>query len=158
MKSKHLKARIEMCLALAGCSNCPRRGFGAVIVDPKSNVLRVDGYNGAPRGGGSLCGGEVCLRNEQQIPSGTRIEVGCHHAEFNAICNAARLGVAVDGAWLIVNGEPCILCAKLIHHAGLTKVICVTEGYAGANGVDYLRSHNIEVEYTSGPKDPRLEK
>lgn len=157
MKSKHLQARIQQCLAIAECSNCPRRKFGAVIVDPERNVVLIDGYNGAPRGGGSLCGGELCLRDEMKIPSGTSIEIGCHHAEMNALCNAAALGVAIKGAYLIVNGEPCLMCAKMLHHAGIARVICVTEGYAGKNGVSYLVGHGVEIVYVSGPKDPRLE-
>ncbi|HVK68201.1 MAG TPA: deaminase [Polyangium sp.] len=156
MKAKHLRIRIEQCLALAKASNCPRRKFGALLLDPDRNVILMDGYNGGPRGGGDLCGGDVCLRDSMQIPSGTRMEIGCHHAEMNVVCNAAASGVATRGAWIIVTGEPCILCAKLIHHAGITKVIVVAEGYAGENGVEYLIRHGIVVETTEGPKDPRL--
>jgi len=115
----------------------------------------MDGYNGGPRGGGHLCGGDECLRETQSIKSGTRVEVGCHHAEMNVVCNAAASGVATRGAWMIVNGEPCMMCAKLIHHAGIAKVIVVDGGYAGANGVDYLRQHDVGVDTAEGPKDPR---
>ena len=66
------------------------------------------------------------------------MEIGCHHAEMNVICNAAAGGVPTRGAWLLVTGEPCLMCAKLIHHAGITKVIVVGGGYAGENGVGYL--------------------
>lgn len=156
MKPKHLQIRIEQCLALAKASNCPRRKFGALLLDPERNVILMDGYNGGPRGGGELCGGDACLRDTMNIKSGTRMEIGCHHAEMNVICNAAASGVATRGAWIIVTGEPCVLCAKLIHHAGITKVIVVTEGYAGENGVDYLKRHGVQVEATDGPKDPRL--
>ena len=31
-------------------SNCPRRKFGALLVDPERNVVLMDGYNGGPRG------------------------------------------------------------------------------------------------------------
>ena len=58
MKDKHLGIRIEQCLALAKASNCPRRKFGALLVDPDRNVVLMDGYNGGPRGGGELCGGD----------------------------------------------------------------------------------------------------
>ena len=115
----------------------------------------MDGYNGGPRGGGRLCGGEVCLRDDEKIISGTRVEVGCHHAEMNVICNAAANGVPTDGAWLIVTGEPCMMCAKLIHHAGIEQVVIVEGGFMGANGVEYLKQHGIMVETTEGPKDPR---
>ena len=155
MKEKHLKIRIEQCLALAKASNCPRAKFGSLLVDPDRNVILMDGYNGGPRGGGDLCGGEVCLRDTENVVSGTRVEVGCHHAEMNEICNAAANGVPTKNAWLIVTGEPCMMCAKLIHHAGVTRVIVVDGGFGGANGVDYLNSHGVVVQMTDGPKDPR---
>ena len=155
MKEKHILIRVQQCLALANASNCPRRKFGALLLDPERNVILMDGYNGGPRGGGRLCGGEVCLRDVQQVESGTRIEIGCHHAEMNLVCNAAANGVPCRGAWLIVTGEPCAMCAKLIHHAGITRVLVVEGGYMGANGVTYLRDHGVEVVTVQGPPDPR---
>jgi dCMP deaminase len=156
MKEKHLKIRIEQCLTLAKASNCTRRKFGALLLDPSRNVILMDGYNGGPRGGGELCGDDICLRDADDVKSGTMIEVGCHHAEMNVVCNAAAGGVATRGAWLIVTGEPCTMCAKLIHHAGIAKVVVVDGGYGGANGVEYLESHGVEVQKVEGPKDPRL--
>jgi dCMP deaminase len=156
MKEKHVRIRVEQCLALAKASNCPRRKFGALLLDPERNVILMDGYNGGPRGGGTLCGGDVCLRDTQGVESGTRMEIGCHHAEMNVICNCAASGVPTKGAWILVTGEPCMMCAKLIHHAGITKVILVGGGYAGANGVEYLREHGVDVESVDGPRDPRL--
>ncbi len=157
MKEKHVRIRIEQCLALANASNCPRRKFGALLLDPERNVVLMDGYNGGPRGGGELCGGDACLRDTMQVKSGTRMEVGCHHAEMNVICNAAASGVACRGAWLIVTGEPCLMCAKMIHHAGITRVLIVEGGYAGENGVRYLEQHGVQIQTVIGPKDPRLE-
>jgi dCMP deaminase len=156
VKDKHIRIRVEQCLALAKASNCPRRKFGALLLDPHRNVVLMDGYNGGPRGGGDLCGGDVCLRDTLAVTSGTRMEIGCHHAEMNVICNAAANGVATSGAWLIVTGEPCMLCAKLIHHAGITRVLVVQGGDAGDNGVSYLRHHHVAVEDLEGPQDPRL--
>lgn len=157
MKEKHVRIRIEQCLALAKASNCVRRTFGAMLVDPDRNVVLMDGYNGGPRNGGRLCGGEICLRDAQHVESGTRMEVGCHHAEMNVICNAAAGGVPTRGAWLIITGEPCVLCSKLIHHAGISRVLVVRGGYMGANGVEYLEAHGVEVAWVDGPTDPRLE-
>lgn len=207
MKPKHIQIRIEQCLALSKASNCPRRKFGALLLNPERNTILVDGYNGAPRGGGELCGGTWCHRNGlkpedltihgadmegchikmfgkhiclpdgrpiylrkdaeehraallakyRPIKSGTCMEIGCHHAEMNVICNAAASGTESQGAWLIVTGEPCLMCSKLIHHAGIAKVIVVAGGYMGENGVDYLRAHGVEVQAVEGPTDPRLE-
>jgi len=156
MKEKHIRIRIEQCLSLAAASNCPRRKFGALLLDPSRNVILMDGYNGGPRGGGELCGGDVCFRDTMGVQSGTRMEIGCHHAEMNVVCNAAASGVATRGAWMIVTGEPCMMCAKMIHHAGIGKVIVVSKGYAGENGIDYLLKHGVDVEAVEGPQDPRL--
>jgi deoxycytidylate deaminase len=91
------------------------------------------------------------------IKSGTMMERGCHHAEMNVVCNAAASTVSCTGAWLIVLAEPCMMCAKMIHHAGIKKVILVDGGYAGGkDGVEYLRANGVEVEEVAGPKDPRL--
>ena len=127
-----------------------------MLLDPERNVVLMDGYNGGPRGGGELCAGEKCAREEQGISSGTRMEVGCPHAEMNVICNAAANGVPTRGAWLIVTGEPCLLCAKLIHHAGIRKVLLVDGGYAGENGLQYLQEHGVLLQRVQGPRDPRL--
>lgn len=155
MKDKHIRIRIKQCLALAEASNCPRRKFGALLIDPDRNVILMDGYNGGPRGGGALCDGDSCKRDSLKVVSGTRMEIGCHHAEMNVICNAAANGVSTRGAWLIITGEPCLLCAKLIHHAGIERVLVVDGGYVGENGVSYLQSHAVKVVPVEGPKDPR---
>lgn len=204
MKPKHLEIRIEQCLSLAKASNCTRRKFGALLLDPKRNVVLVDGYNGGPRGGADLCGEDFCFREglkpeditfgeswdgrssgctflvkgkilghhsvdfaQQRKPkmlamyppieSGTRVEIGCVHAEMNVICNAAAGGVKSAGAWLFVTGEPCLQCAKLIHHAGIVHVVVVAGGYLGANGIEYLNRHKVKVTYVDGPQDPRLQ-
>lgn len=155
MKPKHLKIRFEQCLALAKASNCLRLKCAAILIDPRRNVILMDGYNGGPRGGGELCGGDTCTRDDLNIPSGQRQEVGCHHAEVNVICNAAAAGVSTMGAWLIITGEPCLMCAKMVHHAGITKILLVKGGYIGENGMEYLKENGVEIEYVEGPKDPR---
>lgn len=156
MKTKHLRARIQQCVQIGEASNCPRRKFGAMLIDPERNTVIMDAYNGGPRGGGDLCGGKVCLRNIENVVSGTKAEVGCHHAEMNVICNTAAANVSSRGAHLIVTGEPCMMCAKLIHHAGITRVYIVEGGFRGDNGVSYLETHDIAVELVDGPQDPRV--
>lgn len=155
MKEKHIRARIEQCLSLASLSPCRRRSFGAMLIDPATNSIIADGYNGTTRGSPyPLCGGDVCER--EGIQSGTRLELGCHHAESNALANAARRGAATAGAWLIVSGEPCLMCSKQLLHAGIVRVYCVRNGYAGGGaGPVFLDAHGVMIIYTTGPKDPR---
>ena len=156
MKDKHLKIRIQQCLALAEASNCPRRTFGALLVDPQRNVVLMDGYNGGPRGGGRLCGGEECLRDTMNIESGTRVEIGCHHAEMNLICNAAANGVPTNNAWLIVSGEPCMMCAKPFITPALSAWSSSMEA-SWARTAWATWNHGVEIQRTEGPKDPRAE-
>jgi dCMP deaminase len=117
-----------------------------VIVDPVNNMIIATGYNGYIRGGSSHCGGEgICLREEMGIESGTRFEIGCIHAEENVMINAARQGVSTVGAWLFVNGNPCILCARRMVQAGIKKVFIREVGYP-SDGIDVLRKNDVEVE------------
>ena len=75
---------------------------------------------------------------------------------MTVVCHCAASGVATKGAWLVVTGEPCMMCAKMIHHAGLTRVIVVGGGYAGENGLGYLEKHRVTVQTGGGPRGPRL--
>lgn len=122
-------------------STCPRGQVGAVIFNPHNYVIIADGYNGPPRKAGSLCGGDSCVR---KCPSGTQIQIGCHHAEMNAICNAARQGASTLGMAIAITCEPCLLCAKLIHHAGIELVIHDSKGYS-PDGVEYLKSNGVKL-------------
>lgn len=139
--NKHFNLRLEGARLLAKMSSCPRGQVGAVIFNPVNYVIIADGYNGPPRKGGKLCGGATCIR---KCPSGTEIQLGCHHAEMNAICNAARQGASTLGAAIAITCEPCLLCAKLIHHAGIELVIYDSKGYS-SEGVEYLKSHGVEM-------------
>lgn len=97
------------------------------------------------------------LERHPGVKSGTHMEVGCHHAEMNVICNAAANGVSCSGAWMICLAEPCMMCAKMVHHAGIAHIIVVDGGYLGGKeGLQYLRDHGIKVTEVEGPKDPRL--
>ena len=147
LKSKYISTRIEQCHVLAKQSSCPRRQIAAVIIDPETNSIISDGYNGPPRGGGSLCREGVCLRDTMNLESGTNLEIGCHHAELNCILNAARVGNKTSGKVMICTAEPCLMCAKAIHHAGIIEVVVDAGGYAGAvrNGVEYLRNNGVWV-------------
>lgn len=144
MKDKFLRFRISQCLALSQLSPCSRRKFGAVIVNPQSNAVIAEGYNGTPRGSkNDLCGASGCLRD--CVQSGTRLEVGCHHAEANALMNALRNGTDIRGSVMIVSGEPCLMCAKLIHHSGIQKVYTIEGSYSALDGVQYLNDNEIDV-------------
>ena len=102
-------------------TTCIRRAVGAVIV--KDNRILATGYNGVPRGM-AHCAEVGCLREQMGVPSGQRHEI-CRglHAEQNAIIQAARYGINIDGATIYVNTQPCVVCAKMIINSGITEVV-----------------------------------
>ena len=65
----------------------------------------------------------ICIRKQLNIPSGQRYELcRASHAEFAAICQAAKKGISIDGSTLYCTCFPCIICAKAIISAGIKKV------------------------------------
>ena len=152
MKEKLLTVRIKQCSSLSEVSPCPRRKVGAIIIDPSDGVVVSDGYNGTPRGSKNvLCGGDFCLRNSEEVKSGTQNDIGCHHAEMNAILNSARRGQSTLGKWLIVSCSPCLMCAKAIHHAGITKTIISNIPDSHTEGLTYLKENKVEILFHSFP-------
>jgi dCMP deaminase len=61
---------------------------------------------------------------------------------MNAILNATRTGNSTLGKWLIVNCDPCLMCAKAIHHSGIIRVYCPKVGGAGLH---YLKENSVET-------------
>ena len=115
---------MEMAEMVGSWSSCYRKGrnIGAVIVRDKR--ILTTGYNGAPAGLISCAEKGECMRDKLGIPSGTRHEL-CYaiHAEQNALIQAAKLGVSVEGATLYCTHQPCTICTKLIINAGIARIV-----------------------------------
>ena len=120
---------MELADTISGWASCykPDRKIGAVIV--RDQRIMTTGYNGAPQGMKTCREKGYCLRRKLNIPSGTRAEV-CYaiHAEQNAIIQAAKLGVCIEGATLYCTHQPCSVCAKMIVNAGIKRVV-YEQGY-----------------------------
>ncbi len=103
---------MNLALQAATRSTCPRKHVGAVIVRDKS--ILSTGYNGSIRGA-PHCDEAGCL-----IENGHCVRTV--HAEANAIVQAARNGVRLEGAEIYVTASPCFGCFKLIVNAGIRTV------------------------------------
>ena len=125
-------------------STCLRRHVGAVIVQNKHVI--ATGYNGAPRGLKHCAEIGGCLREELNVPSGERHEL-CRalHAEQNAIIQAAKLGVSIDGATLYCTHQPCSVCARMIINAGIKRVV-YQEGYPDDFTLELFAEAGIQLE------------
>jgi dCMP deaminase len=100
-------------------SKDPKCQVGAVIVSADKVVLTT-GFNGLPRG----------VDDDRQILEDTdeKLKVICH-AEQNAIINAARVGIAVQGASIYVTKFPCLACCNSIIQAGIERVFTLDDRY-----------------------------
>lgn len=102
-------------------SNCSRRHVGAVIV--RDNHIVSTGYNGTPYHT-TNCFDGGCPRCNTAHKTGEKLEEClCVHAEQNAICQAARLGNAIDGGTIYVTCSPCLTCLKLLINSGIQSVV-----------------------------------
>jgi len=129
-------------------STCLRRQVGAILVKER-NILAT-GYNGVPSGI-SHCDAAGCLRERLKVPSGERHEL-CRglHAEQNAIIQAARHGININGSTLYCTTMPCIICTKMIINAGITTVV-YSEGYADELAREMIAETGINViQFTGG--------
>ena len=139
---------LKVASVVAERSTCRRHHVGAVAV--KDKHILATGYNGAPFGLKD-CLELGCLRDEMNIPSGTRHEI-CRgiHAEQNVIIQASLHGVSLEGATVYVTHTPCVLCAKMLVNAKIRRFVTFGE-YADDAFADLFKEAGIEFEVQERP-------
>lgn len=110
-------------------STCLAFPVGAVIVKNKQVV--ATGYNGSPSGSVHCTAQGYCYPGLSSCDASKDLPSRAVHAEANAIAQAAKHGVATDGAKIYVTLEPCLSCLKLIISAGIREVIFETSFNSG---------------------------
>ena len=122
-----------MALEWAKLSHCERKQVGALIV--KDRMIISDGFNGTPSGF------DNCCEDENGV---TKWEV--LHAEANAILKVASSTQSASGATLYITLSPCQQCSKLIHQAGITRVVYSKE-YKDTSGIQFLKKAGVKTQY-----------
>ncbi len=128
---KYDKAYLRMAYEWGKLSHCKRKQVGALIV--KERMIISDGYNGTPTGF------DNCCEDEDGI---TKWEV--LHAEANAILKVAGSTQSSQGATLYITLSPCKECSKLIHQAGIKRVV-YSQAYKDTSGLDFLEKAGVEL-------------
>ena len=138
----------KIAFLVAERSTCRRHHVGAVVV--RDRHILTTGYNGAPSGVKD-CLELGCLRDERGITSGERHEV-CRaiHAEQNAVIQAGLHGVSIQGATIYCTHSPCILCAKILVNAKISRMV-VCGAYPDEDARILLREAGIEFERLDRP-------
>jgi dCMP deaminase len=125
-------------------ATCDRGRSGCVIV--KDKRILCTGYVGSPPGF-SHCSEVGHMMKKIVDDDGTERQhcVRTIHAEQNAICQAARYGITLDGTTLYCTMEPCRVCTMLIISVGIAKVIAKKKYHAAGESRELLREAGIPL-------------
>lgn len=121
---------MTMARLIAQRSYDPSLKVGAVIVNDENTTILSHGYNGNYRGGPH--------ERESQIPG----QSGMIHAELNALIKLDYH--SLQKKYMYVTHSPCIMCAKAIINARISKVIYESE-YRDASGIALLKNTGVDV-------------
>jgi len=130
---KYDKAYLRIADEWGKLSFCERRQVGAIIV--KDRMIISDGFNGTPTGFENFCEDEEGYTKWYVL-----------HAEANAILKVAASTQSCMGATLYITLSPCKECSKLIHQAGIVRVV-YNKGYKDDSGLLFLTKAGIDVKH-----------
>ncbi|MCF8298109.1 MAG: cytidine/deoxycytidylate deaminase family protein [Saprospiraceae bacterium] len=139
---------MEIADTVATRATCDRGRSGCVIV--KNRQILVSGYVGSPKGLPHC--DDVGHQMKQVVHEDGKITNHCVrtvHAEQNAICQAAKLGIALDGSTLYCRMTPCRTCAMLIINCGIERVVCEKKYHAGAESEEMFKIAGVQLDYFS---------
>ena len=104
---------MQIAQVVSSRATCDRKHVGALLV--RDRMILSTGYNG------SIRGMPHCSEVGHLMENGHC--VATIHAEANAILQAARNGVRIDGADLYTTASPCWPCFKLAANAGIHRIV-----------------------------------
>jgi len=130
-------AYLKMAQIWGELSHCQRKKVGALIV--KDRMIISDGYNGTPSGFENSCEDEEHYTKWYVL-----------HAEANAILKVAASTQSCKGSTLYITLSPCRECSKLIHQAGVKRVVFL-KAYKDTSGLDFLDNTSLQ----NGPPIPQ---
>jgi dCMP deaminase len=151
MGEKHVRPTwdqyfMNIAQVVAERSTCDRGRTGCVIARDKQ--ILVSGYAGSPKGL-PHCDEVGHQMKTVHHEDGTESQhcMRTAHAEQNAICQAAKVGVRIEGATLYCKMTPCATCAKLIVNTGIIRVVCAKRYHAGKESEGMFEQAKIELVY-----------
>ncbi len=139
---------MEIANTVSKRATCDRGRSGCVIARDKQ--LLVTGYVGSPMGLPHC--DEVGHQMKKMVHEGGKETNHCVrtvHAEQNAICQAAKLGISIDGATLYCRMTPCRVCAMLIINCGIKRVVCEKKYHDGKESEEMFIKANVLIEYVN---------
>ena len=139
---------MEVVRAVAKRGTCDRGRAGAVMV--KNRQILATGYVGSPIGFPHCDeAGHILKRVSHEDGSESEHCMRTVHAEQNALCQAAKNGVSIDGATLYVKMTPCRTCAMLLVNAGIKRVVCEKRYQRAAESEIIFKEAGVALDYFS---------
>lgn len=139
---------MEIAHTVSKRATCDRGRSGCVIV--RDRQILVTGYVGSPIGMPHC--DEVGHQMKQTIHEDGTITNHCVrtvHAEQNAICQAAKLGISLLNSTLYCRMTPCRVCAMLIINCGISRVVCEKKYHAGGESEEMFKAAGVKLEFFS---------
>ena len=137
---------MEIANTVSKRATCDRGRSGCVIVRDKQ--ILVSGYVGSPVGLPHCDDvGNKKKKTVHEDGSVTNHCVRTVHAEQNAICQAAKRGIALEGATLYCRMTPCRVCAMLIINCGINRIVCERKYHVGSESEEMFKTAGVTIEY-----------
>ena len=139
---------MEIANTVSKRATCDRGRSGCVVV--RDRQILVTGYVGSPKGLPHC--DEVGHQFRRVVHENGTVSEHCVrtvHAEQNAICQAAKLGISLDGATLYCRMTPCRVCAMLIINCGIKRVVCEKKYHDGAESEEMFKTAGVQLEFFS---------
>lgn len=137
---------MEICQTVAKRATCDRGRSGCVIA--KGNQILVTGYVGSPTGLPHCDDvGHKLKKMVHENGIETQHCVRTVHAEQNAITQAAKRGIAIDGATLYCKMTPCRTCAMLIINCGIKRVVCEKRYHDSKDSLEMFSAAGVEIDH-----------
>ena len=131
-QQKYYQAYLRMAQEWAKLSHCHRKKVGALIV--KDRMIISDGFNGTPTGFENPCEDEENYTKWYVL-----------HAEANAILKVAGSPASAQGATLYLTLSPCKECSKLVHQAGIRRLVYINK-YKDDSGLRFLEKAGVQTQ------------
>lgn len=139
---------LEIMKSVSKRSTCDRGRTSCVFV--KEKQILVTGYAGSPANFPHCDDvGHQIKKTTHEDGSVTEHCVRTVHAEQNAICQAAKRGISLNGSTVYLNMTPCRTCAMLLINCGVKKIYAEKKYHAGKESEEIFKKAGVAIEFKS---------
>ena len=136
---------LQMAELVGSRSTCDRGHAGTVVV--KDKRILATGHSGSPIGLPHCddVGHEMHTAVDEKGKTSQHC-IRTTHSETNAIANAARFGISIDGATMYSKMVPCYSCAKIVINAGTQRFVAMMDYHASGRTKEVFKQAGIKLE------------